>query len=75
MRTGGYDESSATTPAYALVIKPLENVSVYANYIEALEAGTVVGSAICRTRVLATLSHYAARNGREGRLGTDHDHG
>jgi iron complex outermembrane recepter protein len=40
-RTGGYD-TSATTPAYALVIKPLENVSVYANHIEALEAGTVV---------------------------------
>lgn len=41
-RTGGYD-TSATTPAYALVIKPLENVSVYANYIEALESGTIVG--------------------------------
>ena len=40
-RTGGYD-ASATTPAYALVIKPLENVSVYANYIEALEAGIIV---------------------------------
>ncbi|WP_398479062.1 TonB-dependent receptor [Tardiphaga sp.] len=41
-RTGGYD-TSATTPAYAFVIKPLENVSIYANYIEALEAGTIVG--------------------------------
>jgi iron complex outermembrane receptor protein len=41
-RTGGYD-ASATTPAYALVIKPLENVSVYANYIEALETGSIVG--------------------------------
>jgi iron complex outermembrane receptor protein len=42
VRTGGYD-ASATTPAYALVIKPLENVSVYANYIEALETGSIVG--------------------------------
>jgi iron complex outermembrane receptor protein len=41
-RTGGYD-ASATTPAYAVVVKPLENVSIYANYIEALEAGTIVG--------------------------------
>jgi len=41
LKTGGYD-SSATTPAYALVVKPLENVSLYANYIEGLEAGTVV---------------------------------
>ncbi|SEI08679.1 iron complex outermembrane recepter protein [Tardiphaga sp. OK245] len=48
VRSGGY-ESSATTPAYALVIKPLENVSVYANYIEALEAGTVVGAGYANT--------------------------
>jgi iron complex outermembrane receptor protein len=41
-RTGGYD-TSATTPAYALVVKPLENVSVYANYIEAMEPGSIVG--------------------------------
>lgn len=41
LQTGGYD-SSATTPAYALVVKPLENVSLYANYIEGLEAGSVV---------------------------------
>jgi iron complex outermembrane recepter protein len=44
LQTGGYD-SSATTPAYALVVKPLENVSLYANYIEGLEAGTVVSDA------------------------------
>ena len=44
-RTSGYD-TSALTPAYALVIKPLENVSVYANYIEGLEAGTIVGQAL-----------------------------
>lgn len=48
VRSGGY-ELSATTPAYALVIKPLENVSVYANYIEALEAGTVVGAGYANT--------------------------
>ncbi|RZN18818.1 TonB-dependent siderophore receptor [Bradyrhizobium sp. Leo121] len=43
LQTSGYD-TSATTPAYAVVIKPLENVSIYANYIEGLEAGTVVGA-------------------------------
>lgn len=42
LRTGGYD-ASAVTPAYALVVKPRENVSLYANYIEGLESGTVVG--------------------------------
>jgi iron complex outermembrane recepter protein len=42
-QTGGYD-SDALTPAYALVVKPLENVSLYANYIEGLESGAVVGA-------------------------------
>lgn len=41
-RTGGYD-TAATTPAFALVVKPLENVSLYGNYIEAFEPGSVVG--------------------------------
>lgn len=38
----GYD-ASAWSPAYALVIKPWENVSLYANYIEGLEQGVTVG--------------------------------
>ena len=37
-----YDEET-WSPAYAVVVKPLENVSLYANYIEGLQAGTVVG--------------------------------
>ncbi len=32
------------SPAYAIVVKPLENVSVYANYIQGLQPGTVVGA-------------------------------
>ena len=43
LQTGGYD-TQATTPAFALVVKPFENVSLYANYIEGLETGTVVGA-------------------------------
>jgi iron complex outermembrane receptor protein len=39
--TSGYD-SAAWSPAYTLIIKPLENVSVYANYIEGLQMGTIV---------------------------------
>lgn len=38
---GAYD-SSVWSPAYAVVLKPLENVSLYANYIQALEEGLVV---------------------------------
>ena len=40
---GSYDES-VWTPSYALVVKPLKNISVYANYIEGLQQGSVVGS-------------------------------
>jgi iron complex outermembrane receptor protein len=38
-----YDEP-AWSPAFAAVVKPLENVSLYANYIEGLQAGTAVGT-------------------------------
>ena len=37
-------DSAAWSPAYTLVVKPLENVSVYANYIEGLQMGTIVGT-------------------------------
>ena len=39
--TSRYDVG-AWSPAYALVVKPLENVSVYANYIEGLQQGIIV---------------------------------
>ena len=41
-QTSSYD-GKAWTPALGLIVKPWENVSLYANYIENLEAGTVVG--------------------------------
>jgi len=37
--------SGTWSPAYALVVKPWQNVSLYANYIEGLQAGTTVGVA------------------------------
>ncbi|WP_414463790.1 TonB-dependent receptor [Hyphomicrobium sp. DY-1] len=36
-------DASVWSPAYALVVKPLRNVSLYANYIEGLQMGTTVG--------------------------------
>jgi iron complex outermembrane receptor protein len=36
-------KSSAWSPSFALVVKPWENVSLYANYIQALEVGSTVG--------------------------------
>ncbi len=42
-KTSKYD-SSATTPLFGLVVKPWENVSLYANYAEGLSQGTIVGA-------------------------------
>lgn len=41
--TSSYD-SDAWTPALGLVVKPRKNVSLYANYIENLQRGTIVGA-------------------------------
>jgi iron complex outermembrane receptor protein len=38
------NESDAVTPIFGLVVKPWQNVSLYASYIEGLTAGTVVGN-------------------------------
>ncbi|MGJ4925644.1 TonB-dependent receptor [Bradyrhizobium sp. HKCCYLS2038] len=37
-----FSDTSVWTPAYALVVKPVEHVSLYANYIEGLQTPTVV---------------------------------
>lgn len=39
--TNGY-EKDAFSPAYALVVKPVENVSLYASYIEGLQQGAII---------------------------------
>jgi iron complex outermembrane receptor protein len=41
--TVSYDQS-VWSPAYAVVVKPLKNVSLFGNYIEGLQPGTVVGA-------------------------------
>ncbi len=42
VQTNTYD-ADATTPLAGVVVKPLENVALYANYAEGLTAGQVVG--------------------------------
>jgi iron complex outermembrane receptor protein len=37
-----YQEESVLTPAYALVVKPVENISLYANYVEGLQTPHIV---------------------------------
>jgi len=41
-RTSGYEES-AWSPAAGLIVKPTDRLSLYANYIQGLQQGTVVG--------------------------------
>ncbi len=67
----------AWSPAYTLVIKPLENVSVYANYIEGPANGHDRGHHASRIQGagVPTLQIRAARNGRKGGLGPLHHHG
>ncbi len=48
LQTGTYD-ASATSPLAGLVVKPLSNVSLYANYAEGLTRGTVVGAGYANT--------------------------
>jgi iron complex outermembrane recepter protein len=40
-----FQDTSIWTPAYALVVKPVENISLYANYIEGLQTPVVVTGA------------------------------
>jgi iron complex outermembrane receptor protein len=44
LQTSKYD-ASAWTPSFGLVVKPWENVSLYANYIEDLRPGATVSTA------------------------------
>lgn len=37
-------EQSVWSPAFALLVKPVENLSLYANYIEGLQVGSTVGA-------------------------------
>lgn len=46
--SSNYD-NSAWSPAFGLVVKPWENVSLYASYIEGLQPGTTVGTGFANT--------------------------
>ena len=44
-QNGSYDKS-AVTPIAGLVVKPMQNLSLYANYVEALTRGAVAGGTV-----------------------------
>ncbi|GEP56482.1 TonB-dependent receptor [Reyranella soli] len=43
VRTSNYDQG-ALSPSVALVFKPVENVTIYGNWIQGLQEGSIVGS-------------------------------
>jgi iron complex outermembrane recepter protein len=58
MQTAQY-QASALTPAVGMIVKPLQNVSLYANYIEGLQPGTTVGVGYANAGQV--LAPYVAR--------------
>jgi iron complex outermembrane receptor protein len=54
-------EMSIWSPAYALVIKPVEHISLYANYIEGLKAAEVVTGATVYSNVGEILPAYQTK--------------
>lgn len=46
VRQSSYYDASATTPMFGLVVRPLHNLSVYANYIEGLTSGSTVSDPV-----------------------------
>ena len=62
-RTSRYD-ADATTPVFGIVVKPWENVSLYANYAQGLTRGTIVGAGY--RNVGAVLAPYKSEQYEAG---------
>ena len=64
-------ESSANTPVAGIVYKPMKNVSVYANYIEALQQGPVAAG----TNIDNVGEVFAPYTSRQKEVGVKYDGG
>jgi len=61
LQTSGYDKRKVT-PVAGIVYKPMKNVSVYANYIEALQQGPVAaGSDVLPAQLGQVFDPYVSR--------------
>jgi iron complex outermembrane receptor protein len=70
IQNAGYDKS-ANTPVAGIVYKPLKNVSVYANYIEALQQGAVASG----TNISNLGTIFAPYTSRQKEVGVKLDTG
>ncbi len=68
---GGSYDANANTPMAAIVYKPMQGVSLYANYIEALQQGLVASGATVRNQG-TTFAPYKTR---QKEIGIKYDSG
>jgi iron complex outermembrane receptor protein len=68
-QNGSYDRS-AVTPIAGLVVKPMQNLSLYANYVEALTRGAVAGGTV---RNLGEV--FSPYRSRQKEIGAKYDAG
>lgn len=73
-RTGGY-ASDAVTPVFALVYKPSDKVSLYANYSEALLPGKIAPGAINSTPVANAGEVLEPFRAEQAEVGVKYDGG
>ena len=81
IRTGGFDyttgaggdsyDQSANTPVAGIVYKPMRNVSLYANYIEALQQGVTASG----TNIVNIGQVFAPYKSRQKEIGVKYDMG
>jgi iron complex outermembrane receptor protein len=66
LQNAGYDQS-ANTPLAAIVYKPMKNLSLYANYAEALQQGAVAsGTTVVPLNVGQVFAPYTSRQKEVG---------
>lgn len=68
-------ESDATTPVFALVYKPIEHISLYANYAEALIPGKIAPAVSGGTPVTNAGEVLAPFRGEQAEVGMKYDLG
>lgn len=73
-RSAAYDES-ITTPVYGIVLKPWDNVSLYANRIEGLAQGPTAPASAGGSPVANAGEVFAPARSKQVEAGVKYDHG
>ncbi|CAK8742147.1 Ferrichrome receptor FcuA [Sodalis praecaptivus] len=68
-------ERTKLTPAYGLVVKPWEHISLYANHIEALQAGETAGSTYNSGTVVNGGQVTGIETSKQNEVGVKADYG